>query len=168
MVGAAESALPHNRSSFSNFGSRVDCYGWGQNVTTCGYGWLDAGTGNDSTYTSTFSGTSSATPIVAGAGILVQGFFEGTSGGRLSPVQMRSILSNPDTGTPQGPDTTGDIGVMPDVRAIVEGDLGLTADVYVRDNVGDTGITPSTGSKHIRGQVLHMPHLPYSKACCSV
>ena len=29
MVGAGSSATPHARLSFSNYGSRVDCYGWG-------------------------------------------------------------------------------------------------------------------------------------------
>ena len=37
-VGASMSALPHDRAPFSNFGSRVDCYAWGEGVTTAGYG----------------------------------------------------------------------------------------------------------------------------------
>ncbi|HMB52045.1 MAG TPA: hypothetical protein VKU40_01930, partial [Thermoanaerobaculia bacterium] len=40
-VGAAYAALPHDRVSFSNYGSRVDCFAWGTGVTTCGYGNLD-------------------------------------------------------------------------------------------------------------------------------
>ena len=146
MVGASESATPHDRKQASNFGSRVDCYGWGDNVTTAGYGDLDPGTGDDSTYTDDFENTSAATPIVAGAGLLVQGMVEGETGGRLSPSQMRDVLSNPATGTAQGPNVAGNIGVMPDVRAIIEADLGLVADVYMRDNVGDSGVVPSAGS----------------------
>ncbi|MEA2188075.1 MAG: hypothetical protein QOK16_3086, partial [Solirubrobacteraceae bacterium] len=37
MVGAALSGIvggSHTRWSSSNFGSRIDCYGWGTNVTT--------------------------------------------------------------------------------------------------------------------------------------
>ena len=120
IVGAAESPLPHNRSSFSNFGSRVDCYGWGENVTTIGYGDLDPGSNDNSTYTSTFSGTSSASPIVTGAAIIVQGLSENYFGTRFSPSQIRTLLSDPSTGTSQGPDITGNIGIMPNLRAIIE------------------------------------------------
>src|SRR4029079_9419933 len=28
LVGAARAALPHDRAPFSNYGSRLDCYGW--------------------------------------------------------------------------------------------------------------------------------------------
>jgi hypothetical protein len=36
MCGAASSTVPHERMNFSNFGTRIDCYAWGENVTTCG------------------------------------------------------------------------------------------------------------------------------------
>ena len=39
IVGAASSAASHGRSSFSNFGSRIDCYAWGENIQTTGDGW---------------------------------------------------------------------------------------------------------------------------------
>ena len=147
IVGAALDALPHNRAGFSSFGARVNCYGWGQNVVTCGYGDLDDGGGdNDETYTDTFGGTSSATPIVAGAGLIVQGMMEANTGARLSPQQMRLLLSDPATGTPQGGGVAGNIGVMPDLRAIIEDTLGLSADVYLRDNVGDDGSVPAAGA----------------------
>jgi len=58
LVGAGTAASPHNRESFSNFGSRVDCYGWGDSIVSSGYGDL-AGSGNTS-YTYTFGGTSGA------------------------------------------------------------------------------------------------------------
>jgi hypothetical protein len=38
----------------------------------------------------------------------------------LSPLQMRSLLSDPATGTAQGRGVAGNIGVMPDLRAIIE------------------------------------------------
>jgi hypothetical protein len=40
MVGAASSTAPHARLGFSNFGSRIDCYAWGENVDTTGNGTL--------------------------------------------------------------------------------------------------------------------------------
>jgi hypothetical protein len=39
MVGAASSSTPHSRSGFSNYGSRIDCYGWGDSIDTTGDGW---------------------------------------------------------------------------------------------------------------------------------
>ena len=69
LVGAASSTAPHSRLSFSNYGSRVDCFGWGESIDTTGDGW----TGNTTTaYTSGFGGTSGASPIVAGAAVLLQ------------------------------------------------------------------------------------------------
>lgn len=147
MVGAAESPTPHDRATFSNYGSRIDCYGWGEDVVTCGYGDLDGGGGNiDRTYTRSFTGTSSASPIVAGAALLLQGVYEGGTGNRLSPGQMRVLLSNPGTGTAQGPNRAGAIGVMPNLRAIIQNTLGLVPDIYLRDQVGDSGLVPSAGA----------------------
>jgi serine protease len=120
MVGAAVSTVPHDRAGFSNFGSRVDCYGWGGNVTTAGYGDLDPGTGDNSTYTAAFSGTSSASPIITGAALVVQSLNESHHAIRLTPSQMRVLLRDPTTGTPQGPNVAGNIGVMPNLKAIIE------------------------------------------------
>lgn len=146
LVGAADSVAPHDRMNFSSFGARVDCYAWGENVVTCGYGDLDDGGGNaDASYTDTFSGTSSATPIVAGAAVILQGMHTGNTGTRLSPLAMRALLADPATGTAQGGGVAGNIGVMPNLRAIIETTLGLAPDVYLRDSVGDTGSVPVAG-----------------------
>ena len=140
MVGAATSNVPHTRLNFSNFGSRIDCYGWGQSIDTTGDGW----TGNQTTtYTASFGGTSGASPIVAGAALCVQGAAAAT-GFRYSPLQMRLILSNPVTGTPSGNPAVDEIGVMPDLQQILQSILGVAPDVYLRDYVGDTG-APHTG-----------------------
>ena len=62
MVGAGSSAAPHTRLGFSNFGNRIDCFAWGENIDTTG----DGGSGMSTTsYTTTFGGTSGASPIVA-------------------------------------------------------------------------------------------------------
>jgi subtilisin family serine protease len=158
MVGAAESPLPHDRADFSNNGSRIDCYGWGENVVTCGYGNLDDGGGNDDlTYTDTFSGTSSASPIVSGAALIVQGKYEALTATRLSPTQMRALLSDPATGTPQGPNVAGNVGVMPNLRAIIEDTLGLVPDLYLRDNATDTGAIPSAGTISTSPDIIVRP-----------
>lgn len=157
LVGAANSAMPHDRASFSNYGSRVDCYGWGDSVVSCGCGDLDAGTGDDSTYTDSFNGTSSASPIVAGAAIIIQGMYQANAGSRLSPLQMRALLSDPATGTAQGTGVTGNIGVMPDLRAIIGRTLGIVPDVYLRDNLGDTGAVPATGTISASPDIIVRP-----------
>lgn len=155
MVGAALSPLPHDRAGFSNFGTRIDCYGWGENVTTAGYGDLTpAGTPDNSTYTAIFNGTSSASPIITGAALIVQGSYEGATGTRLSPLQMRALLSNPATGTAQGGNVAGNIGVMPNLQAIIQTTLGLVPDIYLRDAVGDTGDIPSAGAISISPDVI--------------
>ncbi len=69
MVGAASSAAPHTRLYFSNFGSRIDCYAWGEGIETTGDGWAGTST---TAYTSSFGGTSGASPIVTGAALLLQ------------------------------------------------------------------------------------------------
>jgi serine protease len=63
---------------FSSFGSRVDVQGYGGQVYTTDYGNVfrdPADLGNiNRWYTDTFSGTSSASPIVAGAAVLLQSY----------------------------------------------------------------------------------------------
>jgi len=123
LVGAGTAAGPHNRSIWpngdaSNYGSRVVCYAWGDGIVSAGYGDL-AGTDNQS-YTSTFGGTSGASAIIAGAALLLQGMHFATTQTLLSPLQMRTLLSNSATGTVQGGTVAGNIGVMPNLRAIVE------------------------------------------------
>lgn len=140
-VGASRAAVPHDRALFSNYGSRLDCFAWGEAVTSCGYGDL-AGKVVTDYYTNTFSGTSSASPIIAAAAALVQALHHGTTGQRLEPLAMRALLSDPATGTRQGPKVAGFIGVMPDLKAITRGRLALVPDVTMRRHVGDDGSRP--------------------------
>ncbi len=154
LIGAAHSALPHDRADFSNFGSRVDCYGWGENIVSAGYGDLATGGTDDTTYTQVFGGTSGASPIVSGAALLTQAIYRASSGTHLSPAQLRGLLSDPANGTPQGGGVAGHIGVMPDLKKIVQTGLGLVPDVYLRDAVGDNGNVPSTGAISISPDVI--------------
>ncbi|HEY3296431.1 MAG TPA: hypothetical protein VGL38_13465 [bacterium] len=98
LVGASHSAS-QDAMCWSNYGSRVDCNGWGQDVYTIGYGDLYNPTGNrNQMYTRSFSGTSSATPIVTAAGNDLQGVLQGKYGITASPTDMRAYLH--DNGTP--------------------------------------------------------------------
>ena len=67
-----------------------------------------------------FNGTSSASPIISGAALIVQGMYKANNGCPLSPLEMRALLSDPATGTAQGGGVPGNIGVMPDLRSIIE------------------------------------------------
>jgi hypothetical protein len=116
MVGAATSTAPHSRLGFSNFGSRIDCYAWGQNIDTTGDGW----TGNaTNTYTSSFGGTSGASPIIAGCCLIVQSWLIGHGKGRYSPSAMRSVLTDAKLNTASNNPGTDRIGVMPNLHTII-------------------------------------------------
>lgn len=108
--GTAERA----KQSFSTYGSRVNVQAWGRCVTTTGYGDLFNG-GANAYYTRTFSGTSSASPIVAAAAVSLSGIAK-QRGITLTPRQMRDLLMS--TGTPQT-GTGGRIGPLPNLRAAI-------------------------------------------------
>ncbi len=102
----------------SNFGSRVDCFSWGNGVVTIGYNDLAAGAPR-------FSGTSAAAPIIAGAAALLQSIYRHVNSGQsLLPSEMRAILSDPVTGTEQDSNelALSPIGIMPDLKAILTSD----------------------------------------------
>lgn len=154
IVGAASSAAPHTRLSFSSHGARIDCYAWGENIDTTGDGWTGTST---TAYTSSFGGTSGASPIITGAALSVQGMVEAASGTRLSPSQMRDVLTNALTSTPSADPAVDRIGVMPDLGAIVAaGEFNLRPDIYLRDFVGDTG-DPHTGAISASPDVILLP-----------
>ena len=115
IVGAAASATPHGRLSFSNFGSRIDCYAWGEDVQTTGDGW----TGNAiNTYTPAFGGTSGASPIVTGAAILLQCWARGR-GHLYTPHDLRALLSDAALNTASANPLVDRIGVMPNLKGII-------------------------------------------------
>jgi hypothetical protein len=101
--------------TFSSFGRRFDLQGWGENVTTTGYGNLYNAQGYNYWYRRDFDGTSSASPIVAGAVACCVGYWKANiSSTPPSPQYLRTILIN--TGTPQVAPQSGWIGPRPDLR----------------------------------------------------
>jgi subtilase family protein len=110
-----------SRLDFSNYGSAVDVQGWGREVTTCGYGDLQAGINEDHWYTDQFSGTSSASPVVVGALGCVQGVRHAAELPLLTPATARALLRS--TGSPQqdapGRPRTQRIGNRPDLRQML-------------------------------------------------
>ena len=113
--------VARGRLSFSNYGSRLDLQGWGDCVTTTAYGDLQGSPGGSAAYTELFSGTSSASPIVAAGAALVSSIAE-SRGSTLTPATVRSTLKS--TGQAQAATgNPGNIGPLPNVKAAV-GALG--------------------------------------------
>ena len=110
-----------SRLAFSNYGALVDAQGWGREVTTCGYGWLQGGADERLWYTDQFSGTSSASPVVVGAVACVQGNRKAKGLALFTPAQMRNKLRT--TGSPQtdapGRPATQRIGNRPNLKSIL-------------------------------------------------
>jgi hypothetical protein len=128
VVGASDTAL--GPACFSNFGPRVDVHGWGMSVATTGYGGTLTASGiavdptmrangTDATqwYTKTFSGTSSASPIIAGAAAIIQSTRTEVGLPLLNSFDMRSLLAS--TGTPQLAGSSPNIGPLPDLRRAI-------------------------------------------------
>lgn len=119
IVGAASASAPHRRLDFSNYGSRLDCFGWGESIDTCSSDPSGATDAYDY-----FNGTSGATPIVAGAALSVQGLAQKHLGRRFNPQELRAILSDTETGTATTRPSRDRIGVMPNLRAIIRKHFG--------------------------------------------
>lgn len=119
LVGAADPA-DGERAYFSNYGERVNVFSWGWNVTTTGYGSLYDEP--DADYTATFSGTSSANPIVAGAVASLQGIALAADMGALDTATMRDLLVT--SGYPMLNGDSATIGTHPDLRAAADMLLG--------------------------------------------
>lgn len=133
LVGAGDSTTHHKPLYFTSHGSRVNLQGWGINVFTLGYG--DAGElGDDINQAYTlFSGTSSATPMVASAVLLVQDFVVSHGLEPLDAWEMRDLLAA--TGIPQGGNDI--VGPLPNVAAALQ----------ALDGDGDDFISPEFGGR---------------------
>ena len=177
MVGAG-GAGTRTPMGFSNFGSRVDVQGWGENVMTTGYGDPGYRAGGDDRlqwYTPRFAGTSSAAPIVAGAAAAVQGVRKARGLPVLTPSEMRRFLR--DTGTcrvtqPDGtwaPQTgtcrvmqpdgtwaleTRPIGPLPNLRRAIDAILNSRPDGLERnDDLGSATTRPRSEWVHTQSSV---------------
>jgi len=120
LVAAASDAVPHTKIRHSNFGSRIDCYAWGERVSTAGSHQGSSEMAIHS-YSKKINGTSSAAAIIAGAAIIVQNIAESCHHFRLGPNHMRQILGNDLLATASANGRIIDkIGVMPDMKRIVD------------------------------------------------
>ena len=136
-AGSGDCSAPANsRLSFSTYGARVNLQGWGQCVTTTGYGGLFNG-GTNARYTKTFNGTSSAAPIVASAAALFSSVFQARAPGGRAPTPQAVRKRLVDTGTAQG--AGGHIGPLPNV-AVATTNFDFTPPT-VTFSSGPTGTT---------------------------
>ncbi len=113
------------RWTSSNFGSRIDCFAWGDAIVTIG-----GQSGGTAETTDSFFGTSGASAIIAGAALAVQGLAQANLGFRFDPMLLRSILSDLTIGTRTANSTGANpnadkIGVMPDLRNIITQKLNI-------------------------------------------
>lgn len=119
LVGGSTSNFPYKRAVVlgegSCFGTRVDCFAWAENVMT-----YDPFA--NSGYASSFDGTSSASAIVAGAALLVEGAVQAKTGSRLGPAELRALLADttPNGNTPSNNPAADQIGVMPNLKYILQ------------------------------------------------
>ncbi|MBD3233852.1 MAG: T9SS type A sorting domain-containing protein, partial [candidate division Zixibacteria bacterium] len=129
-AGFGGSDIDRSRLGFSCYGSRLNLQGWGEAVMTTGYGSYYSGDGYDYYYTSAFSGTSSASPIVASAAILYESIIEAQTTNPVTPADLRTALVS--TGSPQQAGTypiSQHIGPRPDLMAAVNNSPGGSCSV---------------------------------------
>lgn len=142
----AASAQNLQRQGFSNYGERVNLQGYGSGVYSTGYGNLAGGSEN-SWYTSSFSGTSSASPIVTGAIACLQGHYKSTYGSVLTSDQVRELMNA--TGTPQVPNGLQHIGPRPNLFTAIAA-MPAPVSIYATPILVDTTITVgSVGTKTV-------------------
>ncbi len=126
-------------------------------------------------YSDDFGGSSAASAIIAGAAILLQSAYKQRNKIPLSPLQMRYLLSDPRNGTVANTEytvnadgifesssslineTLPSIGVMPNLRKIIEVELCLLPDVYIRKNTADSGEIPFLGSIDCSPDIIVIP-----------
>lgn len=122
-VGATNQAVPHVRSSFSNYGSRVDVYAAGENIFSASTN--GAGTATNQ-YRSGLDGTSFSSPIIAGVVAQIQGMYKWKTGENVTPSTMRNVYLKFGGTTPANfPESR--IGVMPNVYYLARAFSEMTA-----------------------------------------
>ncbi len=122
IVGAGNiGGSDRQRMGFSSYGDRVDLQGWGTGVMTVEYGGFytdpDSPADRNKWYTSSFNGTSSASPTVAGAAASIQGISLDELAVPQTSQTIRSLLVA--TGSPQQGDTSENIGPRPNLGAAI-------------------------------------------------
>lgn len=113
-------------AAYTSSSKRLDVFAWGSGVVTLGYGGGTDAPFNNTTiprfYTSGFSGTSSASAIIAGAVTSLQGVRRATGQLPLMPSEIRDLLvvtGSPQLGSPSQR-AAQPIGVQPNLHAAID------------------------------------------------
>jgi hypothetical protein len=148
----------------TDYGSRVDVQGWGDSITTCGYGDIRHDQGPDHWYTAKFGGTSGASAMVAAAAAVIESIAKAENKPPISPAALRQLLIV--SGTPQTGDAGQHIGPRPDLRAAIQafqsGSGGLAPlissvsynDAKGRLIVDGSGFIPGDSVVEVNGQQI--------------
>ncbi len=152
MVGAGAVGvddLARAKLWFSNYGSRIDVQGNGEQVVTTGYGTAYSAEGPNREYSNSFGGTSGASPIVVGAVSLLQSLHKAETGSPFDVNFVRSLLVS--TGKPQVEGIlfplSEKIGPLPNVFAAANFMLdNLGIDNAFEKNAFSVFPNPNTGS----------------------
>jgi subtilisin family serine protease len=115
LVGSCNSHNGDRRysSNYGHYASLINS--WGDSVVTTGYSSLQKLPGNNRNYTNTYSGTSSATPLCAGALALLQSHAK-QRGVMLTPEAMKLLIESSDYNEAAGKG----IGKRPNVAQLVK------------------------------------------------
>jgi hypothetical protein len=115
VVGEAErtSTFEWDRGD-SSFGTRVDCFAQGGDNLHAA-----TDTAHDA-YTDQFGGTSGASAIIAGVVACIQGVTRALTNEALASADIRNLFRNPDLGTQPVNGAAALIGVMPDLRKVMQ------------------------------------------------
>jgi hypothetical protein len=154
------------RLGFSNYGSRVDLQGWGEQVATTGFGYAYPLEGKNVWYTKTFSGTSSATPIVAGAVAALESIYrEAGNGEHLAPGILRNLLVATGSAQQNGLHPTSEkIGPLPNIQAAY-------ADLPIVCCIGTTGNTDCDPAEIISltdlTRLVNFLFVTFEPLCCT-
>jgi serine protease len=114
---AADGGGDRNPACWTNYGKRINFFAWGDHVISTGYGDLYNPGNNHRIYTNTFAGTSSASPIIAGLIVVIQGIRRQAG----KPLWQAADFTRFMRGTPQSPNTGKPIGILPDLKATLSG-----------------------------------------------
>ncbi len=144
MVAGGTADKTHSRWERSNFGKRINCYGWAEKIHALTTREIDEVYQSEFTEEHTghshshyFNGTSGAAAIIAGAALLAQHAAKQLrEGDPLSPYQLRALFSNISYGTGSAAER---IGVMPDLGEIVTR-LRNIPKLQLRDATDETGL----------------------------
>lgn len=158
IVTSAQSAVyqnggvnTHIKMPTAPYGDRVDCFAWGENITTL----TSDSSGSTNLYTDTFNGTSGAAAIIAGAILSIQGMVQAKHGCRLTPEQMCQILRNSLYGTRLSRNTSVLESVyMPNLQSIytnVINNLSIPTVTISSVNVSCHGTATGSATANVTG-----------------